>query len=534
MGFRILRAHRRKTAFRATFFGSTDIEREPGRDAAIDAELQIRQAMARLDRIDREALMLREFEQLSYAEIAELLGVPVNTVRSRLFRARFALREILIHACFGHQAPRNRGTPMNIAPHTVSPEEVMAFLDGELAPEEANALSYHLEECPQCAYVAEQFREMSRSIAKWEIEAPPAKAEDAIFTTVAVVKTRNPLWMRPWVLASAGSMAAALLVVFGVQSHHRTDEYKMHAYMRPEAQSVNGSMATPAPPPIPRRADATYTDSISATSKVAKEQALYDYDAQQASAKQATRGGGGGGSEHVAELILQQPMIARTVALTIQVKDFAASRAAVDAIVTRFQGYPATLTANTPEGTARTLQASLRIPAPQLAAALNELKRLGRVQNETQSGEEVTQQHADLVARLKNSRETEERLQAILQQRTGKIEDVLQVEEEIARVRGEIESMEADQQALEHRVAFASVDLQLTEDYKEPLSAPDASTGNRLHNAFVSGWRNAAGFLLGIVLLAAESGPTLLLILLLLGLPAFLFWRRYRKLRGIQ
>lgn len=94
-GFRILRAHRRKTAFRATFFGSTDIEREPGRDAAIDAELQIRQAMARLDRIDREALMLREFEQLSYAEIAELLGVPVNTVRSRLFRARFALREIL-------------------------------------------------------------------------------------------------------------------------------------------------------------------------------------------------------------------------------------------------------------------------------------------------------------------------------------------------------------------------------------------------------------------------------------------------------
>ena len=225
-------------------------------------------------------------------------------------------------------------------------------------------------------------------------------------------------------------------------------------------------------------------------------------------------------------------MIARTVALTVLVKDFAASRAAVDAIVTRFQGYPATLTANTPEGSARTLQASLRIPAPQLAAALAELKHLGRVQNETQSGDEVTQQHADLVARLKNSRETDARLQAILQQRTGKIEDVLQVEEEIARVRGEIENMEAEQLTLEHRVAFATVDLQLTEEYKESLTAPDDSTGNRLRNAFVSGGRNAASFVLGIVLFAAESGPTLLLLAILLGLPGWLLWRRYRRLRA--
>ena len=95
IAFRILSAHRRKTAFRATFLGSTDVEREPGKLESPDAGLQIRQAVARLDRIDREALMLREFEQLSYAEIAQLLDLPPNTVRSRLFRARSALREIL-------------------------------------------------------------------------------------------------------------------------------------------------------------------------------------------------------------------------------------------------------------------------------------------------------------------------------------------------------------------------------------------------------------------------------------------------------
>jgi hypothetical protein len=39
--------------------------------------------------------MLGEFEQLSYTEIAELLRLPVNTVRSRLFRSRMALKNHL-------------------------------------------------------------------------------------------------------------------------------------------------------------------------------------------------------------------------------------------------------------------------------------------------------------------------------------------------------------------------------------------------------------------------------------------------------
>jgi RNA polymerase sigma-70 factor (ECF subfamily) len=64
-------------------------------DEAAETKLWIRQALGRLDATEREILMLREYEQLSYAEIGELLRVPVNTVRSRLFRARMALRGCL-------------------------------------------------------------------------------------------------------------------------------------------------------------------------------------------------------------------------------------------------------------------------------------------------------------------------------------------------------------------------------------------------------------------------------------------------------
>src|SRR5260370_32975893 len=112
-----------------------------------------------------------------------------------------------------------------------------------------------------------------------------------------------------------------------------------------------------------------------------------------------------------AEAMLSQPMLARTVSLSIVVKDFDASRASLDAILARHNGYAAGLNVATPQGAARMLEAALRIPAPPLVAAVAELKALGRVENEPQGGEEVTQQHADLVDRLKNYSETEQRLQ---------------------------------------------------------------------------------------------------------------------------
>jgi len=94
IGFKILHAHRRKAAFRAMFHGDSG-DREPATRDTLDTNIWLRDAVGKLDRTEREILLLREFEQLSYVEIAELLRLPVNTVRSRLFRARTALRDLL-------------------------------------------------------------------------------------------------------------------------------------------------------------------------------------------------------------------------------------------------------------------------------------------------------------------------------------------------------------------------------------------------------------------------------------------------------
>ena len=91
IAYNVLMADRRKRA----------VISEPLADYAApdtdpDTVLWVRHALQELDPIDREVLMLREYEQLSYQEIADLQGLPLNTVRSRLFRARMALRQTLL------------------------------------------------------------------------------------------------------------------------------------------------------------------------------------------------------------------------------------------------------------------------------------------------------------------------------------------------------------------------------------------------------------------------------------------------------
>lgn len=88
----LLAAERRKQ-FRDS--PSEEIAEEPATRDDSDSVLWIRQALGKLDDSEREIVMLREYEQLSYVEIAELLKLPVNTVRSRLFRARMALKKHL-------------------------------------------------------------------------------------------------------------------------------------------------------------------------------------------------------------------------------------------------------------------------------------------------------------------------------------------------------------------------------------------------------------------------------------------------------
>jgi Domain of unknown function (DUF4349)/Putative zinc-finger len=422
---------------------------------------------------------------------------------------------------------------MNTTAHPVAPEQVMALLDDELSASDAQAVSAHVEQCGECAQLANQIQSTSHSLSRWSIETVPGKLENSITALAresgskigkANLFIRTSFWTwKQWATASAGTLAVLLLIAaISLPTLYRSrqfaDSYRAEgsANGRAGKPQVVTQLATPGEftdqkSGVPRDKLAPPNSPVASASPVAAS----DSDGQPLTDQQG--------------YVVSSPMIARTVSLSVVVKDFAAARASLDSILARRHGYSAQLNVSTPENAARGLQASLRIPALELASAIADLKTLGRVENESQSGEEVTEQHADLVARLKNSRETEQRLRTILDERTGKVTEVLQVEQEIARVRGDIERMEAEQKALEHRVDFATVELQLTEEFKAQLNPPAPSVSTRIHNAFVAGYRDASETVLGIALFFAEDGPTLLIWLAILVPPAFFLWRRYRK-----
>ncbi len=67
----------------------------PGVEGSVEARVDVHAAVAKLSAEHREVILLREFQQMNYDEIAEVLDVPRGTVESRLHRARAELKNIL-------------------------------------------------------------------------------------------------------------------------------------------------------------------------------------------------------------------------------------------------------------------------------------------------------------------------------------------------------------------------------------------------------------------------------------------------------
>jgi hypothetical protein len=230
-----------------------------------------------------------------------------------------------------------------------------------------------------------------------------------------------------------------------------------------------------------------------------------------------------------ATVVRQGTLIARTVSLNVSVRDFARARSSVDQIVKAHAGYMASMTISSTKDTSQSLSAKIEIPAAQCDAALDELKSLGRVEEERQGSEEVTAQAEDLDIRLKNAREAESRLREILRMGTGKVSEVLEVEKEMARVREEIDHIESEQKHLNNRVAFASINLNLTEEYQARLEGGSLLIGLQIKNALLNGYHAAEDGLLGAFTFLLTVGPSVLLWGLVLFWPSRRVWRRWRK-----
>ncbi len=127
----------------------------------------------------------------------------------------------------------------------------------------------------------------------------------------------------------------------------------------------------------------------------------------------------------------------------------------------------------------------IRIPSDKYAVALQQLSELGQVESISEKTKNVTEEYVDLDARITNAHRLEERIIKLVEDRTGKLSDVLEIERELARVRESIEVMEGRMRYLGDQTSLATITIHAREqqDYKPPapltLSSQVAATWTR-------------------------------------------------------
>ena len=164
-----------------------------------------------------------------------------------------------------------------------------------------------------------------------------------------------------------------------------------------------------------------------------------------------------------------------TAELTVRVSAFDASRSNLSAAVDANGGYVGSSRVSATERgneTYRDGQFTYRVPAENYSAFLDAVRAEGTVVTESENVDDVTGQHADLEARLANLRAERDRLRELYEQ-ANDTEDVLAVQERLSDVQGEIERTEARLEALENRIAYATVTVELREERPDDAPAGD-------------------------------------------------------------
>lgn len=245
-------------------------------------------------------------------------------------------------------------------------------------------------------------------------------------------------------------------------------------------------------------------------------------------APEAKLGVVGGGQDKGADAAAKpvSRKIIYTANVELVVVEFEAAQKALGELVEKHKGYVAKSEVRGAPGSRRTGTWTLRVPEADFTAFLAGLDRLGEPQRNTIDSKDVTEEFYDLEARIKNKKVEEERLITHLKESTGKLEDILAVERELSRVRGEIEQAQGRLQKLSNLTELTTVTVTVQElkDYVPP-AAP--SFGTSLGRTFEGSWTALVTLGKFIVLVAVALVPWLP-VLGIIGGAIWLLVRRYQ------
>jgi hypothetical protein len=200
-----------------------------------------------------------------------------------------------------------------------------------------------------------------------------------------------------------------------------------------------------------------------------------------------------------------------TASMTVEVDDVGESARSVEELIKSSSGWLGSKTSRTDHQGNTSTTISMRVPAAKFDSVMDALRALGDVRSENINAEDVTKQVTDLEARLRNLRR-EEGVIADLFQRQGRIADVLEVERELSRVRGEIEQGQSTLAGLRESVRYSTITVTInTRPSKLEQKLREWSAGYHVLNAWNALIKVVRALITALIYLAIVVGPFVLL-----------------------
>lgn len=234
------------------------------------------------------------------------------------------------------------------------------------------------------------------------------------------------------------------------------------------------------------------------------------------------KGAAGGSSDEAATTVPAQTLVIKTKTMRIEVEEVQPAVEGIRDLAAKHGGSisglqiatdtdepvyrPQTADSTGPSAPLRGW-VTVRVPVAAFDAFVKDVSRIGTVKSQAESTEDVTQQHIDLKARLENLRAEEKRLREFFSAAKN-VDEMLAVERELARVRGEIESLDAQVAYLERQAAMATVTIELEEP--KPVIRPQGESWGFL-DAITTGFRGAAATIKVLIVVVLTALPLVVL-----------------------
>lgn len=221
--------------------------------------------------------------------------------------------------------------------------------------------------------------------------------------------------------------------------------------------------------------------------------------------------------------------IIRTGSLTLEVRQLDEAVSTIRAATLSAGGHIARESHKALEYGVRSAEITCRLPEARFDATVGGWRKLGQEEAFSIAAEDITEQYFNLDISLRNQQRLEARLLDLLNRPTNRLTDLLEIEKEVGRVRGEIDGLEGRKRFWDAQVSFSSLDVTLHEP-RPAIVSDQGGPWRTLVASFSTAGENFVLTVAGIVAASGAAIPLLILLLAVLWAVGRLWrWRRRRR-----